>query len=81
MDRQDEVALTKRIRDLEMKVSELFSIAGRAEPDFGASDAVSGEVMTLAMNGREIDAIKLHVEQAGVGLAEAKSVIDALPKS
>lgn len=38
----------------------------------------SDEVITLAARGRKIDAIKLLREQEGLGLAEAKQIVDGI---
>jgi hypothetical protein len=41
----------------------------------------STEVESLAARGRVIEAIKLYRRETGVGLAEAKSAVDALPRA
>lgn len=38
----------------------------------------SDEVVALATNGRQIEAIKLLRQEQGLGLKEAKEVVDAL---
>ena len=40
----------------------------------------SAEVVDLAARGRVIEAIERHREETGLGLAEAKSVVDGLPR-
>jgi ribosomal protein L7/L12 len=73
------------------------SLFGSSQPDFrrlerkldallarqGVQDTsgLSEEVRRLARDGRKIEAIKLHREQTGVGLAEAKADIDAYLES
>ena len=69
--------LLKRVSQLERKVSHLYEIAQREEPDFD-STSVSEEVMLLVQQNRTIQAIQLHREQTGLGLAEAKAAIDNL---
>jgi len=69
--------LLKRVSQLERKVSHLYEIAQREEPDFD-STSVSEEVMQLVQENRTIQAIQLHREQTGLGLAEAKAAIDSL---
>lgn len=40
----------------------------------------SNEVIAAAAAGRKIEAIKLLRAEQGIGLAEAKAVVDALPE-
>ena len=77
MDSATVAELLQRVSLLERKVSHLYEIAQRAEPDFDSS-TVSDEVMTLVQENRTIEAIRLHREQTGIGLAEAKAAIDNL---
>ena len=42
----------------------------------GVGGDVSAEVRAMAQNGQLIQAIKLHREQTGLGLAEAKAVVE-----
>ena len=69
--------LLERVSRLERKVSHLYEIAQREEPDFD-STSVSEEVMMLVQQNQTIQAIQLHREQTGLGLAEAKAAIDNL---
>lgn len=69
--------LLQRVSALERKVTHLYEIANRAEPDFDSS-TVSDEVLMLVQQDRAIEAIRLHREQTGLGLAEAKAAIDRL---
>jgi ribosomal protein L7/L12 len=69
--------LLERVSRLERKVSHLYEIAQREEPDFD-STSVSEEVMMLVQQNQTIQAIRLHREQTGLGLAEAKAAIDNL---
>ncbi len=69
--------LLQRVSLLERRVSHLYEVAQRAEPDFD-SNTVSDEVMLLVQQNRTIEAIQLHREQTGIGLGEAKAAIDAL---
>ena len=77
MDDQTLSELLQRVSLLERKVSHLYEIAQREEPDFD-SNAVTDEVMMLVQQDRTIEAIQLHREQTGIGLGEAKAAIDAL---
>ncbi|MBJ7520027.1 MAG: hypothetical protein JHC84_10060 [Solirubrobacteraceae bacterium] len=42
----------------------------------GVGGDVSAEVRAMAQDGQLIQAIKLHREQTGLGLAEAKAVVE-----
>ena len=77
MDSETVAELLQRVSLLERKVSHLYEIAQRDEPDFD-STAVSDEVMLLVQQDRTIQAIQLHREQTGLGLAAAKAAIDAI---
>lgn len=65
-----------RIRDLERKVSNLYAIVQRGEPDFDSDGSLSEGVIELVQQNRIIEAVKLHREETGLGLAEAKAAID-----
>ena len=77
MDANTVADLMHRVSLLERKVSHLYEIAQREEPDFD-STAVSDEVMALVGQNRVIEAVKLHRELTGLGLAEAKAAIDSV---
>jgi large subunit ribosomal protein L7/L12 len=90
MDDEQVAELTARIADLERKVDWLYRNAGYSyskagttpiAPDGGSAVApggVSAEVLDLVRQGQPIHAIKLYRQQTGVGLKEAKDVIDGL---
>lgn len=78
--------LLRRIAELERRVDWLYRATGYgsaypnadpAAPDAGAA-GVSDEVLDLVRQGKPINAIKVYREQTGVGLKEAKDVIDRL---
>ena len=77
MDSATVAELLQRVSLLERKVSHLYEIAQRDEPDFD-SNTVSDEVMTLVQENRTIEAIQLHREQTGISLGAAKEAIDNL---
>lgn len=66
-----------RISQLEKKVTELYKVLGRAEPDF-AEGEVSNEVRTLIITGKLMDAMKLHRDQTGCDLADAKATVEQI---
>ena len=65
----------RRIAALERKVGDIYQALGRAEPTF-EGDELSPEAQLLFQQGRKIEAIKLHREQTGLGLAEAKAAVE-----
>jgi len=84
MDEQQIAEMTARIADLERKVDWLYRASGynSGYPDavahVPASAGVSAEVLELVRRGLKIQAIKRYRDQTGVGLKEAKDVIDGL---
>lgn len=78
-DRREVEALRRRVSQLEVVVQELCQ---RAEMDPVAlldhATGASERVRQLADSGRKIEAIKVHREETGLGLAEAKRVVDGL---
>jgi hypothetical protein len=66
-----------RLRRLEAKVDLILTHLGLEYAD-PAAGGLSEEVKALADDpARKIQAIKLHREQTGVGLAEAKAAVEA----
>ena len=76
-DSQTVAELLQRVSALERKVSHLYEIADRAEPDFDNA-SISEDVMLLVGQDRVLEAIQLHREQTGIGLAAAKAAIDGI---
>jgi ribosomal protein L7/L12 len=72
----DEVAVARRLRRLEEQVALLSERLGVPFDDPGAG--MSPEVVELARSGRKIQAIKVYRELTGVGLAEARDVVDRI---
>ena len=70
----DIIAHGRRLAALELKVTKLYEHLQLAEPEADSSE-FSPEVQQLLLEGREIEAIKLYREQAGVSLGEAKDAI------
>jgi ribosomal protein L7/L12 len=75
--------LIARIEALEAKVAELHrlidqrepAVSGAAAPDAGTFPP---EVVELALSGKKIQAIRLLRDRTGLGLAEAKAVVDQI---
>lgn len=79
VNQQQHRALQRRVERLEAVVLEL---GRRAELDVAPlldeAAAVSDRVRQLAASGRPIEAIKAVRQETGLGLAEAKAVVDRL---
>jgi len=66
-----------RLRRLEGKADLILKHLGLEYKDPGTPGGLSEEVKTLANDPtRKIEAIKLHREQTGVGLKEAKDAVE-----
>lgn len=65
-------SLERRLRQLEGKVDLLLAHAGIEEP----KDARMAEIDQLLTQGKKIQAIKVHREVTGSGLAEAKEAVE-----
>ncbi|MCR8575520.1 ribosomal protein L7/L12 [Streptomyces sp. Isolate_219] len=65
-------SLERRLRQLEGKVDLLLAHAGVQEPQ----DARMAEIDQLLTQGKKIQAIKVHREVTGSGLAEAKEAVE-----
>lgn len=74
--------LIARIEALEAKVAELYLLIDHPEPAGPAASEPDGtfppEVVELALSGKKIQAIKVLQERTGIGLAEAKAVVDQI---
>jgi large subunit ribosomal protein L7/L12 len=74
--------LIARIEALEAQVAELYRLIDHPQPA-PAGDAPAGttfppEVVELALAGKKIEAIKVLRDRTGLGLAEAKTVVDQI---
>jgi ribosomal protein L7/L12 len=71
-----------RIEALEAKVAELHRLVGHPEPDGApvadAQNTFPPEVVELTLAGDTIQAIRVLRERTGLGLAEAKAVVDRI---
>ena len=74
----DDTGVTRRIRRLEAQVALLSEKLGVPFEEIGAGGGIPQEVVDLAQSGNKIQAIKLYRERTGVGLAEAKDVVDGI---
>ncbi|MEU9122696.1 ribosomal protein L7/L12 [Streptomyces sp. NPDC048506] len=65
-------AIDRRLQRLERKVDLLLAEAGVQEPE----DPRMAEIDALLAQGKKIQAIKVHREVTGDGLAEAKEAVE-----
>jgi large subunit ribosomal protein L7/L12 len=66
------------LRRIESKLDLILGKLGIPVPDPGATSGLSPAVRELLTNeSRKIEAIKLHREETGVGLKEAKDAVEA----
>ncbi|MEQ9114290.1 MAG: ribosomal protein L7/L12 [Miltoncostaeaceae bacterium] len=75
--------LQRRIATLEARVDHLYELLGEGAQAARPVAAVPGgefppEVVRLALAGRKIQAIKMLREATGLGLAEAKQVVEQI---
>lgn len=74
--------LIARIEALEARVAELYRLIDHPQPappgDTAAGASFPPEVVELALSGKKIEAIKVLREHTGLGLAEAKTVVDQI---
>ncbi len=55
-----------------------IDLAGRGSPGIGIDAGLRGEIEELSRQGRKIEAIKLARERLGIGLKEAKDLVESL---
>jgi ribosomal protein L7/L12 len=73
--------LQRRVEELERRVAALERAAGRAPtrpPTGEPSETWASENVRRVMDGNKIGAIKLLMEETGMGLKQAKDVVDRL---
>lgn len=66
-----------RLKRIESKLDLIVGNLGIKAPDPGANSGLSAGVRQLADDGQKIQAIKLHREETGLGLKEAKDAVEA----
>jgi hypothetical protein len=69
--------ILSRIRMLERKLDAIIGHLGIELPDALVNSGLSPEVCSLADKGEKISAIKLHRQETGIGLKEAKDAVEA----
>jgi hypothetical protein len=70
--------LQSRVRELEDKLQLLYRRLNIDYVDPNADPALSPQIQEALRRGNKIEAIKIYRELTGVGLAEAKQVIDGI---
>ena len=77
----DDAATRRRLDRLGAMLAAIIDHLGI---DFDAEraglEAIPEEVIGLARSGRQIEAIKVLRQQRGIGLAEAKELVDRIPR-
>jgi hypothetical protein len=69
--------LLSRLRMTEKKLDAIIEHLGVELPDTVVNGGLSTEACVLADEGEKIPAIKLHRQETGVGLKEAKAEVEA----
>ena len=70
--------LRRRLEELERRVG---AVDGKRSTAQSAEDAMDPELVDLLRAGKHIQAIQLHRERTGLGLAEAKEAVDRMAAS
>jgi ribosomal protein L7/L12 len=76
----DILLLKSRINELEERVQFLYRRLNIDYVDPNSDPALAPQVQDALRRGNKIEAIKIYRELTGVGLAEAKDVIDKAEK-
>ena len=74
---RDTSGLDIRLRRIERKLDLILQYLNVPVKDVELVNQVSAAVRQLADEGRKIEAIKLYREQTGVGLREAKEMVES----
>jgi len=72
----DIIALKARIEELEDKLKFIYRRLNIEYMDPNSDPVLSPQIQDALRKGNKIEAIKIYRELTGVGLAEAKQVID-----
>lgn len=72
--------IIERLAAIERKLDAIMASFGITADGSGApaGDAGMDQVRSLALKGQKIQAIKLHRELTGLGLAESKAYVDSI---
>ena len=68
--------LRSRVNELEDRLKALYRHLNLEYADPGSDPVMSPQIQEALRRGNKIEAIKIYRELTGVGLAEAKDVID-----
>lgn len=72
----DIIALKARIEELEDRLKFIYRRLNIEYMDNNSDPVLSPQIQDALRKGNKIEAIKIYREMTGVGLAEAKQVID-----
>lgn len=73
--------LRSRINELEDRLKLLYRHLNIEYLESGSDPVMSPKIQAALRSGNKIEAIKLYREMTGIGLAEAKDVIDRAERS
>ena len=76
MEMEDRVRINTRLTELEWNVKRLLSQNGMSWETAPMESALGPNVIQALQAGNMIEAIKLHREATGLGLAEAKAAVE-----
>jgi hypothetical protein len=76
MEMEDRVQINRRLTDLEHNVQRLLSDRGLSWEPAPVEAGLGPAVVEALRAGNMIQAIKLHREATGLGLAEAKAAVE-----
>ena len=77
----DILLLKSRINELEDHIKFLYRRLNIEYADPNSDPSLAPQIQDALRRGNKIEAIKIYRELTGVGLAEAKAYVEALPKS
>lgn len=70
--------LRSRVNELEDRLKILYRHLNLEYSDSAADPLLSPQIQAAIRSGNKIEAIKIYREMTGLGLAEAKAVIDSV---
>jgi ribosomal protein L7/L12 len=77
MEMEDRIHINRRLTDIEHNVRRLLSNAGMSWEEAPVGTGLGPNVLEALQAGNMIEAIRLHREATGHGLAEAKAAVES----
>jgi ribosomal protein L7/L12 len=72
--------LERRVSRLEGQIDALLKVTQVEPPPLEPHAAILAQVKSLAAENRILEAIDLYRQHTGIGMAEAKAYVEALPR-